>query len=465
MDTTVDKTAADLEREPQATLLSRARRGDEDAFRALVEPHRGELRAYCYRMLGSVQDAEDAVQNAMLRAWRGLAYFEGRSTMRSWLYSIATNTALDSARHRSRRELPVGFGPAATEGAAVDPSVNDAIWLEPCPNSWLADGPAASPEAKYEQRESVELAFMIMLQRLPPLQRAVLILRDVMGFTAAETAAHLNASVAAVNSALQRARSSARQSVPGPSQQSELRRLGSTRVANLAVRYADAIETGDVETLLGMLTEDASWSMPPIPTWFRGHDALRAWLVRGPLPLGWRHHATTANGQLAVGGYLYDDDTGDFVPHVVDVLTLAGDKIASVTAFFAPDGQDPVGFFAAFGLPARAPASRLCPPVMPLAAPASRLPRGPRAPVTRRVRPGVARGRGAVGGAGRRWAGGAGPVGWAGRRSREDHRCRVRAAQRATCTAHGALSQTAQFCTAHRGVRKRKSPITDVHST
>ena len=334
----------------EASLLALARIGDEGAFAALVEPHRGELRAYCYRMLGSIEDAEDAVQNAMLRAWRGLARFEGRSTVRSWLYSIATNTALDAVRQRSRRELPVGFGHAASAGAELEPAVTDPVWLEPCPDSWLTS--ATSPEARYEQRESVELAFMVMLQRLPPLQRAALILRDVLGFPAAEAAAQLGTSVAAVNSALQRARSAA-QSRPAASQQSELRALGPGRVTELARRYADAIETGDVDALLGMLTEDATWSMPPIPTWFRGHAELRQWLLRDPLPLRWRHSPTTVNGQLAVGGYLYDDDAGDFVPHVIDVLTLSAGKIAAVTAFLVLDDKDGTEFFAAFGLPPR----------------------------------------------------------------------------------------------------------------
>jgi RNA polymerase sigma-70 factor (ECF subfamily) len=337
-----------------ASLLDRARSGDDGAFAELVEPHRDELRAYCYRMLGSVQDADDATQSALLRAWRGLAAFEGRSSVRSWLYTIATNASLDITRHRSRRELPVGFGPASSPDAEFGAAVTDPVWLEPCPERWLSQSAPASPEAAYELRESVELAFMVMLQRLPPQQRAVLILRDVLGFSAAEAAGQLGVSVAAVNSALQRARAAARAGQPDRSQQAVLRSLGEERVARLAHRYADAIEAGDVETLLGMLTKDATWSMPPVPTWFRGHDNLRAWLVRDPLPLRWRHHPTTVNGQLAVGGYLLV--AGDFVPHVIDVLTLSGDgEIAAVTAFLVTEERDPEEFFAAFGLPGRAP--------------------------------------------------------------------------------------------------------------
>jgi RNA polymerase sigma-70 factor (ECF subfamily) len=338
------------------SLLERARTGDEGAFAALVEPHRSELRAYCYRMLGSVQDADDATQSALLRAWRGLAAFEGRSSVRSWLYSIATNTSLDITRHRSRRELPVGFGPASSPDAEFGPEVTDPVWLEPCPERWLSQSAPASPEALYELRESVELAFMVMLQRLPPQQRAALILRDVLGFSAAEAAEQLEISVAAVNSALQRARVAARAERPGRSQQAVLRSLGEERLARLAQEYANAMEAGDVDTLLGMLTEDATWSMPPVPTWFRGHDDLRVWLVRDPMPLRWRHRRTTANGQLAVGCYLFDQETGDFVPHVIDVLTLTPDgEIAAVTAFLVTERRDPEEFFTAFGLPARVP--------------------------------------------------------------------------------------------------------------
>jgi RNA polymerase sigma-70 factor (ECF subfamily) len=338
-------------------LLDLARSGDEDAFRDLTEAHRGELRAYCYRMLGSTQDAEDAVQDAFLRAWRGLAKFEGRGSVRAWLYSIATNTTLDIARHRSRRELPADFGPAATVGTAVGNAIMDAGWLEPYPDRWLGDGFPMLPDARYEQRESVEIALMVMLQHLPPLQRAVLILRDVLAFSAAEVAAVLSTSVAAVNSALQRARASTGPGLPEHSQQSVLRALGDDSVAAIARRYADALETADVDTLLGMLTEDATWCMPPTPTWFQGHESLRAWLVEDPLSVRWRHRATRANGQLAVGCYLYDADQDRYEPGVIDVLTLtaAGDKISAVTAFVLMDDQDPVAIFERFGLPPSMP--------------------------------------------------------------------------------------------------------------
>ncbi len=360
-------STAEGERTHQTELLERARAGDEGAFGELVEVHRGELRAHCYRLLGSAQDAEDAVQNAMLRAWRGLQDFEARSTVRSWLYSIATNAALDMMRNRSRRELPVDFGPAAGHGASVEPPLTDPVWLEPYPDQWLASTSAAgvSPEARYEQRESVELAFLVALQRLPPLQRAVLILREVVGFSAAETASQLGTTVPSVTSALQRARVNVAGRLPARSQQSVLRDLGDRRVADIARQYADAIERGDADTLVSMLTQAATWSMPPIPTWFSGVAAIREWLVRDPLSERWKHRATVANGQLAVGCYLFDASTGRYEPAVIDVLTLDRDKIAAVTGFLmAPalhedegDFLDGEEVFPRFGLPATWPDS------------------------------------------------------------------------------------------------------------
>ena len=343
----------------EQALLDRARSGDEGAFTELVQAHHGELRAHCYRMLGSVHDADDAVQDALVRAWRGLPGFQSRGSVRSWLYAIATNTALDVARHKCRRELPVTFGPAADYGTPVAGAVTEPVWLEPYPDHWLAGG----PEARYEQREAVELAFMIMLQQLPPLQRAVLILRDVLGFSPAEMAGQLGTSEAAVNSALQRARAAARAGLPARSQQAELRELGGQRVSEIAARYADAIERGDADTLVSMLTEDATWCMPPIPTWFTGHELLREFLLRYPCAERWKHVPTHANGQLAVGCYLFEPDTGRYVPAVIDVLTLDGDKIRSVVGFhtYAHDASDAADWAASawvfdrFGLPAEPP--------------------------------------------------------------------------------------------------------------
>jgi RNA polymerase sigma-70 factor, ECF subfamily len=344
-------------------LLKLARDGDGEAFGKLVEAYRAQLRAHSYRMLGSVQDAEDALQEALLRAWRGLAGFEGRGSVRSWLYSIVTNAALDITRHRSRRELPVDFGPAAGQADHLAAAVTDPIWLEPYPDRWLTGDQDPSPEAAYEQRESMELAFIVALQRLPPLQRAVLLLREVIGFSAAETATQLGASVASVNSALQRARATVRGGLPDRSQQDTLRALGDQHTRTIVEKYMNAMEQGDADTLISMLTEDATWCMPPIPTWYTGHELLRAFLVRFPLAERWKHLPTRANGQLAVGCYLFEPDTARYVPAVIDVLTLDGDKIRSVVGFHtyvheAPDVADwaaSAEVFDRFGLPTEPP--------------------------------------------------------------------------------------------------------------
>jgi RNA polymerase sigma-70 factor (ECF subfamily) len=336
--------------------------GYEDAFRSLVDAYRPELRAHCYRMLGSVHDADDALQETFMRAWRGLARFEGRSSVRSWLYAIATNAALDIARHRSRRELPTDFEAASGSPARVQPPQIDRPWLEPYPDAWLGQEVSLSPEARYEQRESIELAFITVLQHLPPLQRAVLLLREVVGFSAAEICTQLRVTPAAVNSALQRARESARDRLPARSQQVTVRLLGDERTRAIVQRYADAIEQGDADTLVSMLTEDATWSMPPIPSWFRGHAAIRDFLVRYPLLERWRHIPAAANGQLAVGCYLFSPASGDYRPAVVDVLTLANEQIAGVTGFQCAEALVPpsaradgwVGgadLFTRFGLP------------------------------------------------------------------------------------------------------------------
>jgi RNA polymerase sigma-70 factor, ECF subfamily len=344
----------------EPSLLKLAADGDQAAFGELVGAHRAELRAHCYRMLGSVHDAEDALQEALLRAWRNLAGFEGRGSLRSWLYSIATNTALDMARHRSRRELPVDLSPAADTGASLTGPETDLPWLDAFPDQWLA----AEPEKSYEQRESLELAFIVALQHLPSLQRAVLLLREVLGFSAAETAGQLETSPAAVNSALQRARATVRALLPSQTQQSTLRQLGDQRTRALVQRYTNAMERHDIDALITMLTEDAAWSMPPHPMWFRGHQALRQFLVRYPFSQRWRHRPAQANGQLAVGCYIYDTGLDRYVPAVIDVLTLRGDKISAVTGFMStatfehpPDSGWITGpdLFARFGLPLEPP--------------------------------------------------------------------------------------------------------------
>jgi RNA polymerase sigma-70 factor, ECF subfamily len=320
----------------EQALLNGARRGDEDAFRRLVEPYRGELHAHCYRMLGSVHDAEDALQDASLRAWRGLARFEGRSSLRSWLYTIATNTCLNLIAKRPKRVLPLDYGPSTDPHDGLGMPLSETVWVEPYPDETmgLQDGFAA-PEARFEQRESVELAFVAALQHLPATQRAVLILREVLGFSAAEVSETLDTTVASVNSALQRARKTVDEKLPEHSQQATLRSIGDEKLQAIVDAYMEAMERGDVPRVVSMLAEDAAWSMPPLPTWFGGLDAVTGFLANGPLSGAWRwrHVPTRVNGQVAIAGYTWSDEESAYLPFALDVLTFEGDRIKDVTAF------------------------------------------------------------------------------------------------------------------------------------
>jgi RNA polymerase sigma-70 factor, ECF subfamily len=334
-------------------LLERARAGDEHAFGQLVEPYHAGLRAHGYRMLGSVEDAEDALQEALLRAWRGLPRFEGRSSLRSWLYKIVTNASLDMAARRPKRVLPLDYGPPSDRHAGLGAPLAESVWVEPYPNEALGleDGYAA-PAPRYELRESVELAFVAALQQLPARQRATLILREVLGFSAQEVAQALETSVASVKSALQRARRTVGERLPDQSQQAALRALGDAATRELVQRYIDAWERDDVDAVVAMLTEDATIAMPPTPTWYRGREAIAAFYVAEPLSgaVRWRHVPTRANGQLAVGCYTWDPQTLSYTARVLDVLTLRGARIAAVTSFLEPER------FASFNLPHQLPA-------------------------------------------------------------------------------------------------------------
>ena len=324
---------------PERQLPDAVRGGDEQAFAQLVEPYRGALHAHCYRMLGSVHDAEDALQEGLLRAWRGLPRFEGRSSLRSWLYTIATNTCLNAIERRPKRVLPLDYGPPTDPHVAPGEPIVESVWLEPYPDEMLGlAGGFAAPEASYDQREGVELAFVAALQHLPANQRAVLILREVLGFSAKEVAATLETTVAAVNSALQRARAAVDERVPEQSQQATLRSLGDDAVRDMVARYVDAWERCDVEAFAAMLSEDASFAMPPLASWYQGRQAIALWATGTALSGAWRWRtrSTHANGQPALGFYAWNEEDASFRPFALNVLGLREDAhIGAVTAFIA----------------------------------------------------------------------------------------------------------------------------------
>ncbi len=328
--------------------LARARAGDEDAFGELTDPYRRELQLHCYRILGSVQDAEDLVQETLLAAWRGLEDFEGRSSVRAWLYRIATNRCLNALRDRARRPREVQVMVEQPEPTRR----TEPIWLEPYPDVLLEDIPDRSPgpEARYEAREAVELAFISALQNLPPRQRAALVLRDVLGFRAAEVAEVLDAGQASVKGALQRARATLGGRLPAPDRdRAPLPNSAGER--EVVERFADAVENGDVDGVVSLLTDDALLTMPPQPLEYQGHEAIAAFLrhraeLRGA---ALRVVPTRANTQPAFGCYLPDPHAPIARPYGIIVVTLAGDAIAAITWF------SDTAVFGHFGLPRTLP--------------------------------------------------------------------------------------------------------------
>jgi RNA polymerase sigma-70 factor (ECF subfamily) len=333
--------------------LAAARRGDDDAFRRLVEPYRGVLHAHCYRLLGSSQDADDALQETLLRAWRALDRFVERGSFRSWLYTIATNVSLRLIERRPRRVLPIEYGSTGDDGLPL----LESVWIEPYPaGPMLLDDEESAPHARYEQRETLELAFIAALQHLPANQRAALILRDGLGFSADEVAQSLGTTAASVASALQRARRAMDERVPDPTQQTTLRAIGDRRIRRLVQDYIAAIEAGDVPRVLAMLAADATWSMLAAAgdavhgpaTWYRGHRQIARFLSEGPLSgkWNWRHVATAANSQVAVAGYTREPGQEQHRLRALDVLTLDGERIAEVTAFLDPEALGRFGLTA-----------------------------------------------------------------------------------------------------------------------
>ncbi len=328
--------------------LARAQRGDEDAFAQLTEPYARELQLHCYRIVGSLQDAEDLLQETMLAAWRGLEQFEGRSSLRAWLYTIATNRCLNALRDRQRRPQA-----APGEGAGVTRSPEnfaEIAWLQPYPDAMLEGviDIAPGPAARYEAKESVALAFVSGLQHLAPRQRAVLVLRDVLGFHADEVADMLGASEASVTSALQRARATLEKRLAPRPERLAVPRGGGD--ADLVNRFAEAFERDDIDGVVALLTEDAVISMPPEPEWHQGREAVERFLRdrmprRRRMAQGWRFVPVGANLQPAYAYYLLID--GEWVRSGVFVIGVRADGIASITRFH--DG----GLLDRFGVPAR----------------------------------------------------------------------------------------------------------------
>jgi RNA polymerase sigma-70 factor (TIGR02960 family) len=314
-------------------LITRARAGDGDAFGELTEPYRRELQVHCYRMLGSFQDAEDALQDTLLAAWQGLAGFEGRSSLRTWLYRIATNRCLNARRAASRRpakewDVPGTEPPEPTR-------LGEVVWLEPYPDALLANAidVLPGPEARYEQTESISLAFMAALQVLPPRQVAVLILRDVLGFRAREVAEMLDSTVESVNSALKRARASLQPKLPPADGRQPAPAPDSKPEEAVVAKFADAYESADLGALVALLTDDVFISMPPMPFEYEGRDAVSRFFA-AIFGSGRRFDLvrTRANRQPAVGAYVRAPD-GTSHGAGLFVLTLTGDRICAMTRF------------------------------------------------------------------------------------------------------------------------------------
>jgi RNA polymerase sigma-70 factor (ECF subfamily) len=333
----------------EAEALRAARSGGPDAFPRLVEPYRRELLVHCYRILGSLDDAEDLLQETLLRAWGSLAGFEGRASLRSWLYKIATNACLDALTSRRRRILPTTIYPPSDPLAELPAPVNEPIWLQPLPDWLVDDRRSSNPAARYDALESVQLAFLVALQHLPGRQRAVLILRDVLGFNATDVADQLTMTSVAVNSALQRARATLAQRQADLASDHRAPALDD-RLSHTLRRYVEAWEEADVPALVALLQEDAIIAMPPFPVWFRGRANIRQFLdeflFAGDARGRFRLVATRANGCPAFAVYSRDE-SGAYRPSALQVLTLRHGLIAALDDFLVTDDA----LFTKFGLP------------------------------------------------------------------------------------------------------------------
>lgn len=321
--------------------------GDEVAFGSVTEPYRRELLTHCYRMLGSLEDAEDMVQETLIRAWVKKNTYEGRASLRTWLYKIATNACLDALKRRSRRLLPQNLRQPSVPGEGFLPPIQDPIWLEPFPDE-LLDPSDATPESRYEAHESINLAFLVALQELTPRQRAVLILCDVLDWSIEDVSLLLGATPTAINSTLYRARSR----LSGHYTSRKARHFHDPQVNQeskaLLDRYVTAWETADIDALVALLADDATFPMPPLPVWYQGRDSIRAFISTTILagnPHGrWRLRPTRSNGQPAFAWYRIDDMSGQYTAYAIQVLTIEKGLLSNITTFGFPN------LFSYFGL-------------------------------------------------------------------------------------------------------------------
>ncbi|MGW0230040.1 sigma-70 family RNA polymerase sigma factor [Actinopolymorpha singaporensis] len=365
MDAASTDPQQEIGQDTSASALAAARGGDEAAFAALVEPHRRELRVHCYRMLGSFDEAEDLVQETFLRAWKGISDFAGRSSLRAWLYRIASNACLDALDGRARRVLPHHLSGPSDAGEALLPPRTDVPWLQPFPDR-LRDpvggtspiepvGPVAprdaEPDAIVEAKETLELAFLAAIQHLPPRQRAVFLLRDVLGWPAKQAAELLESSLAGVNSALQRARATMREQLPERRSEWVAPQEPSAEERAVLRRYMLAVERADVAAVAELLAEDVRTTMPPWTLWMQGRDTVLAaltesWNPESPAYVGrFRMLATRANGRPALATYVRGDGESAFRALAIGVVRIEGGRIAEITAFHDS------GLFPAFELP------------------------------------------------------------------------------------------------------------------
>jgi len=330
----------------QSEQLRLARAGDQGAFEQLVDPYQREILVHCYRILGSFEDAEDMLQETLVRVWKHLNSFEGRSSLRAWLYKIATNTCLDALDSRRVRGLPRELYGRGDPKQPLPPPSPETIWVEPFPDELIDGQPSIYPEAVYEVRESITLAFIAALQKLPGRQRAALLLHDVMGWTSNETAEVLDLTTIAVNSALQRARETMKQS---PQQKAASSRLNEDLFA-LLKRYVAAWETADSAALIATLREDVALTMPPLPVWFGGHEDVRTFLdgflFHGPMPFKVTLREVRANGSPAFAVYQMDSG-GVYRAAALHILTIEDGEISEINDFLTFDGQ----LFVKLGLP------------------------------------------------------------------------------------------------------------------